>query len=191
MRSMGNTFFWSDLHLGQKLVARHRGFSSVSVHDRHIIERWDSTVTPNDTIYLLGDLSVQGNRTALDIISQRPGTKKLIWGNHDPGHPSNRRSHRYLRDYLEVFEHVDSVGSVKVGGHKVLLSHFPYTGERDGAPDRFAGFRLRDAGWWLIHGHVHNEWLVRDRQINVGVDRWMKGPASLKNLAGLMEGQLP
>lgn len=186
MKAMGNTFFWSDLHLGHDLVAKARGFASVEEHDRHIIDRWDATVTPNDTIWLLGDNATRKHRSALSIIGERPGTKRLIWGNHDPGHPSHSRAHTHLREHLEVFQTAGTVGSVKVGGHTALLSHFPYTGEESDGPDRCAGFRQRDVGWWLIHGHVHTAWLKRDRQINVGVDQWMDGPASLKDLAALV-----
>jgi calcineurin-like phosphoesterase family protein len=58
-----------------------------------------------------------------------------------------------------------------------LLSHFPYKGSGDHG--RFEGKeRFEDArpipnsnpNLWLLHGHVHNEWHVKDKMINVGVD---------------------
>jgi len=36
-------------------------------------------------------------------ISERPGVKHLIAGNHDAVHPMHPDAHRIARDYLEAF----------------------------------------------------------------------------------------
>ena len=35
---------------------------------------------------------------------------------------------------------------------------------------RYFGRRLEDQGHWLLCGHVHDKWAVRDKMINVGTD---------------------
>lgn len=184
---MGNTFVWSDLHRNHDFVARTRGFANAAEQDAHIEAAWRRKVRPSDTVWLLGDLWVGGGmRDSLDWYASLPGTKRLVFGNHCPGHPMHRRSASHQRRYLEVFDAVFTHASLVVAGQRVLLNHFPYEGDHGDRDDRHVEWRPRDAGSWLIHGHVHDEWFVRGRQINVGVDVWPDGPASLKDLAGII-----
>lgn len=69
----------------------------------------------------------------------------------------------------------------------MLLSHFPYEGDHDGREDRYQQWRLRDEGAWLINGHVHGAWTLRNRQINVGVDKWLF-PIEQGVMASLIDG---
>lgn len=188
---MATTYHWSDLHLGHRLVAEARGFDSVEAHDQHIIDAWHRTIRKNDIVNVLGDISSGAHQPALEIIASLPGRKRIKWGNHDKPHPASRGGAAALREFLEVFESGDSIGMHRVGGRQFMLSHFPYTGERDGSPDRYSEFRLRDTGLWLVHGHVHEAWAVNGRQINVGVDRWMNGPVSDDSILAIMDGASP
>ena len=56
---MGNTFIISDLHFGHRNMAFHRGFQSVEEHDQHIIDCWNNVVTKGDTVWILGDISME------------------------------------------------------------------------------------------------------------------------------------
>ena len=51
---------------------------------------------------------------------------------------------------------------------------------------RYNQFRLRDEGAWLIHGHVHGLYTVRDRGVNVGVDVWDYSPVQDHEIARLI-----
>ena len=52
-----------------------------------------------------------------------------------------------------------------------MCSHFPYRGDSR-EHERYPDHRAVDNGAVLLHGHVHERWKVRDRQVNVGVDVW-------------------
>lgn len=169
---MTTVFYWADLHVGHQLVADERGYSSPAEHDEALAEAWAETVTKRDSVWILGDLASANPRPALDLLAKLPGTKHLVAGNHDPAHPLHLDSHRFQRRYHEVFSSVQTAGHRRLGDHTVLLSHFPYEGDGVGREDRYSQWRLRDEGRWLLHGHVHQAWKVKGRQINVGVDHW-------------------
>ena len=64
------------------------------------------------------------------------------------------------------------------------LCHLPYVGDSANEP-RYSEFRPSDDGSWLLHGHVHEMWRVRDKMINVGVDQWGFAPPNLPEIAAL------
>ncbi len=172
--TVSHTWFTSDLHIGHKLVARHRSvdvnfFSPgrsrevsdefvAAWHDGMLSENWDAHVGRDDIVWVLGDISAGGSnaqRNALQWITQRPGRKRLVSGNHDGCHPMHRNSHNWLREYLKAFESVQSAARIRINGHSVLLSHFPYRDDHTEVP-RFDQWRLRNLGELLLHGHTHS-----------------------------------
>ncbi|MEH0110534.1 metallophosphoesterase family protein [Tersicoccus sp. MR15.9] len=184
---MSIIYYWSDLHLGHQLVATQRGFATVAEHDAHVLDTWRNRIGPRDTVFVLGDLTMANLGPALAVLADLPGTKHLILGNHDAGHPMHKRSLGQQRRYLDVFATVGTQAQRLIAGHRALISHFPYAGDHDGTSDRYTQWRFRDEGSWLIHGHVHEAWTVRETQINVGVDRWMDGPVPESRIAELID----
>ncbi|AYN57754.1 metallophosphoesterase [Arthrobacter phage DrManhattan] len=185
---MSKVFFHSDWHFNHEFVAETRGFDSAAEHDDVLLEAINSTVTKRDHIYVLGDLFMGSVTNGLDKIRRVNGVKHLVLGNHDPGHPMHRKSIPHTKRFLDVFDSVSLHEQIRLpGGRKVLLSHFPYEGDHDDRPDRYRQWRLRDEGEWLIHGHVHDTWTLRDRQVNVGVDKWLS-PVSADLMATLIDG---
>lgn len=183
---MTRTFYWSDTHFDHDLPSRQRGFATASEHDDHLINGWLSKVGKKDSVWLLGDLASSNPARSLEILSHLPGRKHLVLGNHDPAHPMHRGSHRMQSRYRAVFDSVNLAELRRIGDRQVLLSHFPYEPDaRHG--DRYAQWQPKDQGLWLLHGHVHQEWTVRGRQINVGVDSWLDGPVEEKELAAMMD----
>lgn len=81
---MSNVFYTSDLHIGHRRVSELRGYGSTDQHDGVLGWKWDSDVRPDDTVWILGDISINGGQHALDWIAERPGHKVLVAGNHDP-----------------------------------------------------------------------------------------------------------
>jgi len=75
----------SDLHLGHSkpFVYEARGFTSIEEHDKAIIKNCNSIVTPEDDLYLLGDLMLNDNEHGLECLQQLNGIKHFIHGNHD------------------------------------------------------------------------------------------------------------
>lgn len=164
-------YYTSDLHFGHRLVAGLRGYDDTDAHDQAIINYWDTKIKKDDIVYVLGDLAINNPTRAIDIVESRPGRKRLIWGNHDFGHPMRRDAPRWTNRYLDAFEWVAPFARRRIGGRDVLLSHFPYTEDRDTA--RFMQYRLPDMGEYLIHGHLHNAFAITSpREIHVGWDAW-------------------
>ncbi|MFJ1457490.1 metallophosphoesterase [Nocardia wallacei] len=196
---MSEVWFTADLHVGHRLLAELRGFGSVPEHDAALAAHWDRLIGADDPVWVLGDISVGGKQAqlaALDWVSRRPGRKHLITGNHDGCHPMRSEAHRWQRIYLDTaFDSVQQSAIRKVGGTRILLSHFPFQGSGDGdhSPEsRFEEWRLPatgdNAGRWLLHGHTHSRDRVRGRQIHVGLDAHGLKPVPLAWVADVLAG---
>ena len=186
------TWFTSDLHFGHELVAGHRGFPTSTYHDAVIANNWHRCVGPKDTVWVLGDLTMNNHRLALAILAGLPGHKHLVAGNHDKVSPIHRNAGKHQREYLEVFESVQAYAKIRVERQEILLSHYPYAtddGEADRGEVRYQQWRLPDEGRWLLHGHTHMADQVRHgRQIHVGLDAHQLEPVELNEIVELMKG---
>jgi len=161
---------------------------AVEWHDAYLAQKWDSTVGEDDTVWVLGDISSgtkPAQRNALQWISDRPGTKKLIGGNHDGPFPNNRDADKWDRPYHDVFASVHHAIRRRiplvVGHTDVWFTHMPYTDEHTaiGTRGRYPALRLHDAGDPCVHGHTHARQLKSyastehgSLQLHVGVDAW-------------------
>lgn len=202
---MTRIHYWSDLHLGHDFVAKLRGFqdstdigiSASTWHDLQILEAWREHVHPNDHIWILGDIS--GGRSeddALAFISEMPGIKHLISGNHDSVASIHRNAWKQQTKFLEVFASVQDFARHKVQGVNFLLSHYPYTGDHGDRADRYAEYRLQDTGIPLVHGHIHDRWDQETTtkgtpMLNVGVDHWMSRPANTEDIIDWLNSERP
>lgn len=196
---MSNVWYTSDLHFGHRLVAGHRGFFngdgtvSTKAHDEDIVETWNIHVRPNDTVWILGDMSMKGPKAFAPYVERLNGALHLIVGNHDAVHPMHRDSFKHQREWLNFFESVQAFAKRKISGQYVALSHFPYDGEGERpGPDRHVDWRLRDEGLPLIHGHTHDaaQRLSFSREgtpmLHVGWDAWTR-PVSQNEIAALLD----
>lgn len=192
------TYFTSDLHIWHRLVAGLRGFWMESIEEDHLVadltghndavkKAW-SVVRPDDIVWVQGDLCVNERHwtSVLAFIKDLPGRKRLVSGNHDPVSSIHRDAWKHQRAALEVFETVQDFARIKLGGRRVLLSHYPYSGVgseglrgEDGTAkeERYTEFRLTDCGTPLIHGHTHGPEKLHysdagTPQIHVGMDAW-------------------
>lgn len=182
----------SDLHFSHDLVARTRGFDNTVDHDVRIQRNWQRMVNATDVIWVLGDISAgsaAAQMTALDILRQLPGVKYLVAGNHDSVHPKHRgKAITWDHIYRDVFTYICSQAQVAVDGHRIMLSHFPYTHDRGEA--RYMPWRLRDEGLWLAHGHTHEQvvWSGdRPREFHVGLDAHNLKPVNLGEIAAFIK----
>lgn len=165
-------WFTSDLHFGHNNIIPYckRPFADKHEMTLGLVARWNEKVANGDLVYILGDLSFYGTNKTRAILDSMNGDKILIRGNHD--HVSTEEKAKNLG----LLRAADS-DVVMIAGEMYNLSHFPYAGDTT-KEDRYPERRLKDDGRWILHGHVHNEWSVRGKQINVGVDRWGWYPIS-------------
>ncbi len=165
-------WFTADLHLGHTGVLKWRPqFSTLDEMHGEIIKRWNDVVSDSDEVWVLGDVALRWS--ALPLMDSLKGTKHLVAGNHDACHPRHHDHAKRLHRYLQHFESVH----LMVESDDIVLSHFPYSGDHT-REDRFAEWRPVDEGKILLHGHVHDAWCVKGRQINVGVDVWDFAPVT-------------
>lgn len=190
-------FYTSDLHIGHRLVAGHRGFtqetghfsdidgapeyeSDTDAHDEAIAAYWDATVQEDDIVFVLGDTGLgRFEQVVLPWFDARPGRKHLIAGNHDPVHPARSDAVKLQKRWLQTFETINPYATRKIAGEKVILSHFPYASYGDGTTHgepgegRWAEWRVDERlGKFLLHGHTHGPEKAHDRQLHVGWDAW-------------------
>lgn len=181
-------------------------------HNDMLALKWDLTVRRDDVVWVIGDLTVNDSDVppALRWINNRPGNKHFVLGNHDPAHAMHSEAHSWLGRYYHAFESVSLAASRKVTlpdgtKHRVLLSHFPYTGDGELKEDRDTQWRLRNEGLPLIHGHVHTDEKLTlslltqsgngegpyvmqvAPQIHVGVDAWDYRPVHLTQVTELIQ----
>lgn len=199
---MAQVFFTADLHFGHDRIRDLAGrpFTSVEEMDEALIENWNTVVRrPEDIVWVLGDYALGDRTRGLGYLSRLNGRKMLVSGNHDKCFVGASDGWKHVETYRSVgFEIVTPWAHTKLPpvapnepGRKVFLSHFPYDGDSYG-PDRLSGARLRDEGAPLIHGHVHEEFVVRRSketravQVNVGVDVHDYRPVSAEQVAALV-----
>lgn len=155
---MSKLFVIADTHFGHKLVSGLRGFETIEDHDRELINRWNSVVNKNDTVYLLGDALF--SQHALPIIGKLNGSKKLAMGNHDKL-PAKR--------YLEYFSKIGSYFTFQ----KFLMSHMPVHEYQLGPDKRYLA---------NIHGHMHTHKLSDERYICVSAEQLSLTPILIQDL---------
>ncbi len=140
-------YFISDLHFCHSNIINidGRSFSDCSEMNKHMIEKWNSVVSKNDEVYILGDFSTGTPEETNSILHQLNGSKYLIKGNHD----SYIKSQSFER---ELFVWIKNYAEIKVDNRKVILCHYPivcYNGQ----------FHIADNGGfdvYMLYGHIHN-----------------------------------
>lgn len=201
---MPNTWFTSDEHYWHARVREmsDRPFDSDEEMALEMIRRHNKVVRDGDTTFHLGDFwfGPRDDGRMAETVAALNGRHVLVAGNHDRCSVTAKNGWAHQRTYLNAgFEAVvdsakftlpsvaasNSATGVAVGPREVLLSHFPYHADHTDKA-RYTQHRLRDEGMWLVHGHVHGAYMVRDRGVNVGVDRWGYRPVSAHDVAALI-----
>lgn len=184
--------FTADLHLSHANIIRYckRPFASVDDMDEALLAMWSETVRRDDEVWVLGDLALGHTVDVLALAERLPGRKFLVPGNHDHCWAGHKKGVEKWRAEYEAagFTVIDSPVKMWLADKTVLalLDHFPYEGDSRNV-DRYLRHRPADMSGWLLHGHVHERWRQRGRQINVGVDAWGGRPVAEKEIVALVK----
>ena len=173
-------FFTSDLHLSHANVIKYcnRPFRNADEMNEKIIENWNSVVTPQDIVYIVGDVIFEKDENKrIWLLNRLKGEKHLIKGNHD----------RIITGRTaKCFNHIENSGlrEIKVpdldgwGGNQVIvMCHYPLLTWNKG-----------HYGSYMLHGHCHGT-LKEDpnsRRFDVGVDCWDFTPVSYQQIKDKM-----
>jgi calcineurin-like phosphoesterase family protein len=143
MKLTPHFFVIADLHFGHQNLVNwgKRGED----HNERIIEEWNSVVGKQDSVLVLGDLTMCGKEQTMKFVKQLRGKKYLIRGNHDGN------SDGWYRDCgFEVVEPIYKRMKDKYGEiYHVLYTHEPVS------PLPYLGMNGQE--WFNIHGHLHGD----------------------------------
>ena len=155
-------WFTSDTHFFHKNVIPYcsRPFKTIEEMHEAIISNWNSCVGVNDIVYHLGDFGFANGKKLADIRARLSGRIHLILGNHDDSISK--------RKWLEEVKVEGVYDNLDVA--EFHLNHYPITGESNEVPDRFKEKRPTCTDKWILCGHIHDRWRIRDNCFNVGVD---------------------
>jgi len=191
------TWFTADTHFGHARIIElcNRPFKTVEEMNEKLVENWNERVSPNDEVFILGDLALGKLDESLTWVGLLNGTKHLVPGNHDrvwEGHPKKGKPVRpedivrYEAAGLNIMPGtMNFIPEGESFRDPWILCHFPDVGDSHDA-DRYDSWRPKPkVGQALIHGHVHEKWLTNGPRINVGVDVWDYRPVHQDEVAVL------
>lgn len=199
-------YFSSDQHFWHNNVIKYCGRPHATVEDMNedLVNKWNSVVKPEDTVYILGDFSLAFR--PVEIYPHRlNGTKYLVPGNHDFCHSYHKKSRnkdnqeKWFQKYRDhgfiILPEQTTLDLEGIG--TVNLCHHPYADtttvkDEGGYEDKYAKWRPADDGKVLLCGHIHEKWKTKKSSkgtlmINVGVDAHNFLPVSVGRLKEIIE----
>ncbi len=138
-----------DFHFyhNREFIYKARGFNTVEEMNMMLIKNFNEIVTPDDDVYVLGDLLLGGSDSlyvGLKLIQSLNGNLHLVRGNHN----SDTRWNAY-RDCHNVVEMQNAI-YLDYKKYHFYLSHFPtYTGNLE--KESLKQMTLN------IHAHTHSK----------------------------------
>jgi calcineurin-like phosphoesterase family protein len=135
---MAKRFYISDIHYGHNniLCFDNRPFKDIDEMNEELVRRWNSVVTSDDIIYVLGDFFWCKSSDAQPVLDSLNGQKFLIKGNHDRTSDS-----KFIKKFAKVTDYLE----VDDGNKHIVLCHYP-----------IPCFKNHYYGWYHLYGHVHS-----------------------------------
>lgn len=159
---MGKTYFIADLHFGETAICRYenRPFRDTEQMDAELIARWNTAVTSDDVVFVLGDFGADGYET--EVLARLNGIKYLVKGNHDT------KENEFYRQagFREVYDYPIILDGFWILSHDAVYvnSNMPYAN---------------------LFGHAHNNPIIKDyssQHYCVSVERINYTPISFETI---------
>ncbi len=114
-------YITADLHFchDKEFLYGPRGFTSCADMNEAIVKNWNEIITPEDDVYVLGDLMLKDDNLGLYYWDKLVGKKHVILGNHD----TDTRIELYKDCHDTVVE--GFALRMKYGQNTFFLSHYP------------------------------------------------------------------
>lgn len=169
--SKGRVFVCADLHFSHSNIIKYenRPFKDKDDMNEQLIKNWNSVVSDEDTVYVLGDVAFCSKVQAQALISRLNGKKYLIMGNHD-----RAKSFKYWQEV--GFDFVSPFPIIVDG---CILRHEPPV-------DEYGCLCVPESPYHQIYGHVHGSSQFPDHTADascVSIERLNYRPALLKDIA--------
>ena len=144
-------YLTSDTHFGHTNILKYcnRPFKDVYLMNKTLTENWNSIITPEDTVYHLGDFAFGGISKYLPELN---GDITMIRGNHDRDSDIKGSGIKYVQNM--DFEYK---------GVKFKMNHRPVflPGTEDPFNDREQRSIIKLSDYdWILCGHVHEKWKI-------------------------------
>lgn len=161
-------FYIADTHFGHENILHmdSRPFPSIEAMDKALIENWNSRISDNDTVYVLGDAFFGKETRSIEIMEQLRGHKHLIQGNHDKVNGLLGTHWKSIKSYDEIQDN----------NRLVVLSHYPimfYKGQKFGSIMLYG--HVHQTNWW----HLVQKW--QEEQLSAGI------PSQLINVGCMLD----
>lgn len=166
LKNPDELYFIADPHLHHANVIEYcdRPFGSIAEMDKAIISNWNKTVPHGSWIFILGDFCLGDRKMWKYFLSQLPGNKYLIQGNHDR---DNNIPRDLFVDVIPGFLNLE-IKDPEIGSQRITLCHYP-----------MLSWYQSHCGSWQLYGHVHGRKLnTMTTQMDVGVDSNNFNPVS-------------
>lgn len=153
------TFYIADTHFGHANIIKYcnRPFTDIYHMTEVLVNNWNSVVSEDDEVYMVGDFTLTKNKEIITkLVSRLNGHIYLVMGNHD---------------YLTPQEYLDC-GFEKVYDKPIIVGYLIISHE--------PLFMNSAMPYFNIYGHVHNRAEYKDRTENswcVSVERINYTPA--------------
>jgi len=165
-------FYIADLHLYHVNILKfeNRPFKDIYEQNEVIKKVWNKKVSPEDEVYILGDLSFNSSKEAIEFVRSLNGKKFFITGNHDNkllNSEEFRKEFVWIKGYYELTD----------GEWFICLSHYPF----------LVWNKCHYGKSIQLYGHIHSlrangpQFPVSENQYNVGYDI-IGGPCELAEL---------
>lgn len=162
-------WFTSDLHFfHDRVLEFHSKRKEIFGKDiqsakEAMITLWNSRVSKNDTVYILGDLAFGGVEDKRELFIRLNGNKVLVLGNHDKV-PNKLKLYFNHITQIKNLKFKKSVYNFLHRDLEIIMCHFP-----------MLTWEHKEKGSVMIHGHCHgkvdkiNE-DSKDLRVDVGID---------------------
>ena len=164
----------SDLHLGHTNIIKYcpdsRPFSDADEMDNQIITSWNSVVSKDDYVYILGDVAFCNANKAKEKLDSMNGLKVLVAGNHD-------HKLKTQEPFISCFKSITDYMEVKFEDTNIVLFHYP-----------IESWNGKHRGSLMLHGHCHGTPIKTKGKIkDVGLDTNNMFPYLLSDLVNGMK----
>ena len=185
----GNIWFTADHHFGHLNIIKYcnRPFSSVEEMDAEMIRRWNEKVEPRDSVFHLGDFTLNGFEYAEKIFASLNGYIWLVPGHHDKRWIKEWGDEDFLFGKSAGVCLEDKNAKVEYGGKVFLLSHRPpLLLDEIKIPPGMEMELVHNE--FFLHGHNHKQKEPRRGGcLNIGVDLWDYYPVSGEQVLEIMD----
>ena len=173
---MGKIFVTSDCHFNHVNIIKYesetRGmFADPKEMNEKIISNWNSVVSPEDTVYVLGDFAMGLPEKIPSIVERLNRKIIIIRGNHD--------TEKRIAIYRSLGIEVKDIAYLEYKGRFFIMCHFPMTNPE------FTKMVVKDnSEVVMLYGHIHSNAKKGyvDGTFHVGVDTNELRPVSIEEI---------